>query len=54
MGKWGMTRYTIIIQLQEYAYLSNYATGEYPINGAVVSTLYERVLANPILLGKSE
>ncbi len=34
-------------QLQEYAYLSTYGFGNYPINGVVVSTLEEVVLANP-------
>ncbi len=33
--------------LQEYAFLSTYAFGEYPINNAVQTTLYETVLANP-------
>ena len=34
-------------QLQEYAYLDTYDFGEYPINGNIVTTLYETVLANP-------
>jgi TonB-linked SusC/RagA family outer membrane protein len=34
-------------QLQEYAYLSTYGFGQYPINGAVVTTLNETRLANP-------
>ncbi len=34
-------------QLQEYAYLSTYGFGQYPINGAVATTLGEAVLANP-------
>lgn len=34
-------------RLQEYAYLSTYAFGAYPINGTVVNTLGEAVLANP-------
>ena len=34
-------------RLQEYAYLSNYSGGQYPINGAVVTTLNEHVVANP-------
>ena len=34
-------------QLQEYAYLSTYGFGAYPINGAVVTTLNETILANP-------
>lgn len=34
-------------QLQEYAYLSTYGFGNYPINGQVVTTLGETVLANP-------
>ncbi len=34
-------------QLQEYAYLSTYGFGQYPINGNVVTTLGETVLANP-------
>ncbi len=34
-------------QLQEYAYLSTYGFGQYPINNQVVTTLNETVLANP-------
>ncbi len=34
-------------QLQEYAYLSTYGFGEYPIDGVVETTLRETVLANP-------
>ena len=34
-------------QLQEYAYLSTYGFGAYPINNQVVTTLGETVLANP-------
>ncbi|MCB0844179.1 MAG: TonB-dependent receptor [Bacteroidetes bacterium] len=34
-------------QLQEYAYLSTYGFGQYPINGQVVTTLRETILANP-------
>lgn len=34
-------------QLQEYAYLSTYGFGNYPINGQVVTTLVETSLANP-------
>jgi len=34
-------------QLQEFAYLSTYSFGRYPINNAVASTLRETVLANP-------
>ncbi|MEZ4899418.1 MAG: TonB-dependent receptor [Saprospiraceae bacterium] len=33
--------------LQEYAFLSTYGFGSYPINGQVVTTLQETVLANP-------
>ncbi len=33
-------------QLQEYAYLSTYGFGQYPINGNVATTLRETVLAN--------
>ncbi len=33
--------------LMEYAYLSNYDPGEYPINGQVVKTLIEGVVQNP-------
>jgi TonB-linked SusC/RagA family outer membrane protein len=33
--------------LQEYAFLSTYGFGQYPINSAVVNTLRETVLANP-------
>lgn len=34
-------------QLQEYAYLSTYSFGAYPINSVVATTLLESVLANP-------
>lgn len=34
-------------QLQEYAYLSTYGFGSYPIDGQVVTTLNETRLANP-------
>lgn len=34
-------------RLQEYAYLSTYGFGSYPINNTVVNTLGEVVLANP-------
>lgn len=34
-------------RLQEYAFLSTYSLGTYPINQEVVTTLYETVLANP-------
>jgi TonB-linked SusC/RagA family outer membrane protein len=34
-------------QLQEFAYLSTYGFGQYPINGQVVNTLRETILANP-------
>ncbi|MEP7324243.1 MAG: TonB-dependent receptor, partial [Saprospiraceae bacterium] len=34
-------------ELQEYAYLSTYGFGSYPINGQVVTTLNETRLANP-------
>lgn len=34
-------------QLQEFAYLSTYGFGAYPINNAVITTLYETILANP-------
>ncbi|MDI9870150.1 SusC/RagA family TonB-linked outer membrane protein [Flectobacillus roseus] len=34
-------------QLQEYAYLSTFGFGQYPINNQVVTTLNETVLANP-------
>ncbi|MEM8898503.1 MAG: TonB-dependent receptor [Bacteroidota bacterium] len=34
-------------QLQEYAYLSTYGFGQYPIGGVVVTTLQETILANP-------
>ncbi|MDX2248260.1 MAG: TonB-dependent receptor [Bacteroidia bacterium] len=33
--------------LQEYAYISTYGFGRYPINGEVVTTLRETILANP-------
>ncbi len=34
-------------ELQEYAFLSTYGFGQYPINSQVVTTLRETVLANP-------
>lgn len=34
-------------QLQEYAYLSTYGFGNFPIGGSVANTLTETVLANP-------
>jgi len=34
-------------QLQEFAYLSTYAFGQFPINSQVVNTLGETILANP-------
>lgn len=34
-------------KLQEFAYLSTYGFGSYPIDGQVVTTLQETVLANP-------
>lgn len=34
-------------RLQEYAFLSSYGFGQFPIDGAVKSTLQETVLANP-------
>jgi hypothetical protein len=34
-------------QLQEYAFLSTYGFGEYPINSVVQTTLREQLLANP-------
>jgi len=34
-------------ELQEYAFLSSYGFGQYPINRSVVNTLVETVLANP-------
>lgn len=33
--------------LQEYAFLSLFGFGQYPINGQVVKTLWEKLLANP-------
>lgn len=33
--------------LQEFAYLSIYGSGQYPINGQVQNTLFERLLPNP-------
>ena len=33
--------------LQEYAYLSTYSFGQFPINGQVANTLRETILANP-------
>lgn len=35
------------LQLQEYAFLSTYDFGEYPINNNVLTTLEEALLANP-------
>lgn len=35
------------LDLQEYAFLSLYQLGQYPINNQVVTTLYEPLLANP-------
>lgn len=46
-GQMGNDQVYFAGQLQEYAYLSNYSGGQYPINGAVVTTLGEHVLANP-------
>jgi TonB-linked SusC/RagA family outer membrane protein len=34
-------------QLQEYAFLSLFGFGQYPVNGQVVKTLWEKLLANP-------
>lgn len=34
-------------ELQEYAFLSNYGFGQFPIDGQVATTLQEAVLANP-------
>lgn len=34
-------------ELQEYAFLSTYNLGQYPINGEIANTLRESVLANP-------
>jgi TonB-dependent starch-binding outer membrane protein SusC len=34
-------------ELQEFAYLSTYGFGQYPIDGKVITTLQESVLANP-------
>ncbi|MBO0933996.1 SusC/RagA family TonB-linked outer membrane protein [Fibrella aquatilis] len=34
-------------ELQEYAYLSTYGFGQYPINGQLATTLRETILANP-------
>lgn len=34
-------------ELQEYAFLSAYGLGQYPINGVVATTLQETILANP-------
>ena len=34
-------------QLQEFAYLSTYGFGQFPINSTVVNTLTETILANP-------
>lgn len=34
-------------ELQEYAFLSSYSFGQYPINGELTNTLRETILANP-------
>lgn len=34
-------------ELQEYAFLSAFGFGQYPINGALANTLQEQILANP-------
>ncbi len=36
-----------VLDLQEYAFLSTYGFGAYPINGSVQTTLIEALLANP-------
>ena len=46
-GQMGNDQVFFNYQLQEYAYLSTYGFGEYPINSVVVTTLEETVLANP-------
>jgi hypothetical protein len=46
MAKWVMTKVFRHDQLLEYAYLSNYGFGSYPINGQVATTLNETILAN--------
>lgn len=46
-GQMGNDQVTYGGRLQEYAFLSTYGFGQYPINGNVVTTLQETVLANP-------
>lgn len=46
-GQMGNDQVVFNNQLQEYAYLSSYGFGQYPINGALANTLQERILANP-------
>jgi TonB-linked SusC/RagA family outer membrane protein len=46
-GQMGNDQVTFNGSLQEYAYLSTYGFGSYPINGAVATTLNETRLANP-------
>jgi len=46
-GQMGNDQVTINGQLQEFAYLSTYGFGRYPINNAVATSLIETLLANP-------
>lgn len=46
-GQMGNDQVVFNNQLQEYAFLSSYGFGQYPINYAVVNTLQETILANP-------
>ena len=49
-GSYGQMGNDVVVfngQLQEYAFLSTYTFGEYPINREVVKTLREDLLANP-------
>ena len=46
-GQMGNDQIVFNNELQEFAYLSTYSFGRYPINSAVATTLTETVLANP-------
>ncbi len=46
-GEMGNDQVFFSNQLQEYAFLSTYGFGQYPLEGAVQKTLVEEILANP-------
>ncbi len=46
-GQMGNDQVVFNDQLQEYAFLSSYGFGQYPINGEIKNTLRETILANP-------